>query len=108
MRIFVSTFAALLVASAVSAQAPAPKTIPAPPDVAAPPADAVKAASGLLSKVLSPGTGTDHPTPADLGDDQLHRLDERRHDVRQLASCAGRPSTFPVAASSRASARACS
>jgi peptidylprolyl isomerase len=35
--------------------------LPAPPDVAAPPADAVRTASGLASKVLVPGTGTDHP-----------------------------------------------
>jgi peptidylprolyl isomerase len=32
-----------------------------PPDVAAPPADAEKTASGLASKVLKPGTGTEHP-----------------------------------------------
>jgi peptidylprolyl isomerase len=35
--------------------------IPAPPDVAAPPADAQKTPSGLATKVLTPGTGTDHP-----------------------------------------------
>ena len=40
-------------------------TIPAPPDVAAPPADAQKTASGLASKVLTPGTGTTHPGPTD-------------------------------------------
>lgn len=33
------------------------KTIPAPADVAAPPADAEKTASGLASKVLTPGNG---------------------------------------------------
>lgn len=32
-----------------------------PPDVAAPPADAVREASGLYSKVLHAGTGTEHP-----------------------------------------------
>jgi len=37
----------------------------APADVAAPPADAVKTPSGLVTKVLSPGTGTEHPQPAD-------------------------------------------
>ena len=37
--------------------------IPAPPDVAAPPADAIKTMSGLASKVLTPGTGTQHPRP---------------------------------------------
>ena len=39
--------------------------LPAPPDVAAPPADAAVTASGLASKVLSPGTGTEHPVPSD-------------------------------------------
>ena len=39
--------------------------IPAPPDVAAPPADAQVTASGLASKVITPGTGTVHPGPED-------------------------------------------
>jgi peptidylprolyl isomerase len=39
--------------------------IPAPADVAAPPADAQTTANGIASKVLSPGTGTDHPLPGD-------------------------------------------
>jgi peptidylprolyl isomerase len=38
-----------------------PKTIPAPPDVAAPPPDATTTASGLATKVLTPGTGTQRP-----------------------------------------------
>jgi FKBP-type peptidyl-prolyl cis-trans isomerase len=42
-----------------------PSAIPAPPDVAAPPADAQKTPSGLASKVLTPGTGKDHPAPED-------------------------------------------
>ena len=37
------------------------KTIPAPADVAAPPADAEKTATGLATKVLTPGTGSRHP-----------------------------------------------
>ena len=44
---------------------PDPNLIPAPEDVKAPPADAQKLPSGLASKVLVPGTGTVHPTPAD-------------------------------------------
>ena len=36
--------------------------IPAPADVAAPPADAKKTSTGLAYKVLTPGTGTAHPT----------------------------------------------
>ncbi len=41
---------------------PAPKPIPAPEDVAAAPADAKKTKSGLAYKVLTAGTGKDHPT----------------------------------------------
>jgi FKBP-type peptidyl-prolyl cis-trans isomerase len=50
---------------AVSSAASAANAIPAPPDVAAAPADATKTASGLASKVLTPGTGKDHPGPTD-------------------------------------------
>ena len=45
----------------VSAQAP-----PAPADVAEPPADASKSASGLASKVVTPGTGDEKPLPTDV------------------------------------------
>jgi len=48
-----------------AAQATAPPSIPAPPDVAAPPADAQTTADGIASKVLTPGTGTEHPKPDD-------------------------------------------
>ena len=41
------------------------QTIPAPPDVKAPPADAAKTASGLASKVITPGTAKNHPAAAD-------------------------------------------
>jgi peptidylprolyl isomerase len=37
----------------------------APPDLAAPPADAAKTASGLASKVIVPGTGSEKPAPTD-------------------------------------------
>ena len=36
--------------------------IPAPADVASPPADATTTSTGLASKVLKPGTGTNHPS----------------------------------------------
>jgi peptidylprolyl isomerase len=39
-----------------------PAPIPPPPDVAAPPADAARTPSGLASRVLQPGSGTEHPT----------------------------------------------
>jgi FKBP-type peptidyl-prolyl cis-trans isomerase len=45
--------------------APTASSLPAPPDVAAAPADAAKTASGLASKVLTPGTGKEHPGPTD-------------------------------------------
>jgi FKBP-type peptidyl-prolyl cis-trans isomerase len=41
------------------------KTLPAPADVAAAPNDAKKTASGLALKVLTPGTGKEHPGPDD-------------------------------------------
>jgi len=55
-----------LSAAAASAQAPPPATVAAPPDVAAPPANAVKTASGLATRVLTPGKGTDHPAKDEL------------------------------------------
>ncbi|HEY4016183.1 MAG TPA: FKBP-type peptidyl-prolyl cis-trans isomerase [Polyangiaceae bacterium] len=51
--------------ASVAAPPPGPAPIPAPADVAGPPADAVKSASGLASKVLTPGTGKEHPNPND-------------------------------------------
>jgi peptidylprolyl isomerase len=44
---------------------PEPGDLPPPPDVKAPPADAEKTASGLASKVLTKGTGKEHPTASD-------------------------------------------
>jgi peptidylprolyl isomerase len=51
----------------VAQQPPAkPAPPPAPPDVAAPPPDAVKEASGLVSKKLVPGKGDKTPGPQDM------------------------------------------
>ncbi len=44
---------------------PEPAGLPAPSDVAVPPPDAVKTTSGLASKVLTKGTGKDHPAATD-------------------------------------------
>jgi peptidylprolyl isomerase len=41
---------------------PEPPQVPAPEDVAAPPADAEKTKTGIASKVLQKGKGTEHPT----------------------------------------------
>lgn len=40
--------------------------LPAPADVASPPVDAEKTASGLVTRVLQPGTGDVHPEPGDV------------------------------------------
>ena len=56
----------VLVSSAGFSQPVTLTMIPPPPDVAAPPADATKTASGLAWKVLTPGTGKDHPAPTDM------------------------------------------
>jgi peptidylprolyl isomerase len=53
-------------APAAPAPPPEPKGLPAPSDVAAAPADAEKTASGLASKVLTKGIGTDHPAAHDV------------------------------------------
>jgi FKBP-type peptidyl-prolyl cis-trans isomerase len=60
---FVLIAAVLLVSCSGSATGNKTEGIPAPPDVAAPPADAARTASGLASKVLTPGPGTRHPRP---------------------------------------------
>lgn len=66
--------AALAATAGARQQTPPPQTetkpivrpIPAPPDVAAPPDDAVKSKSGLATKVITPGTGTEHPKADDI------------------------------------------
>src|SRR5947208_3272471 len=49
-----------------SLAAQTPRLMPAPPDVAAPPAEAAKTASGLASRVVTPGSGKTHPGRGDL------------------------------------------
>ena len=49
-----------------TAPPPRPQAPPAPADVAAPPADAMKTASGMFTKVVQPGSGTEKPGPTDL------------------------------------------
>jgi FKBP-type peptidyl-prolyl cis-trans isomerase len=48
------------------APAAGPGELPAPSDVKAPPPDAEKTASGLASRVLTKGTGTEHPAATDM------------------------------------------
>jgi FKBP-type peptidyl-prolyl cis-trans isomerase len=55
-----------LMAAAAAAKTPPPSTIPAPSDVATPPPTAVKTASGLITRVLTPGTGKERPAKEDV------------------------------------------
>ena len=45
--------------------------------------------------MLKPGTGARHPKREQPGHGALHRLDDRRQDVRQLG-LRGEPATFPL------------
>jgi peptidylprolyl isomerase len=69
--------------------------LPAPDDVAAPPIDAEKTATGLASKVLTPGTGTLHPARSDLV--TVHysgwTTDGKNFDS---SVSRGKPATFPL------------
>ncbi len=64
MRRFVTTAVTLLAASLASAQRLA--DVPAPADVAAPPAEALRTPSGLVSRVVTPGSGTEKPQETDF------------------------------------------
>ncbi len=69
--------------------------LPAPSDVAAPPSDAVRTDSGLASKVLEPGSGSNRPTANDRV--TVHytgwTTDGRMFDSSLQR---GRPATFPL------------
>ena len=85
----------LFLASAAIASALSAASGPAPDDVAAPPADAEKTASGLASKVLTPGKGTTHPARTDLV--TVHysgwTTDGKNFDS---SLSGGKPVTFPL------------
>ncbi|MBC7173743.1 MAG: FKBP-type peptidyl-prolyl cis-trans isomerase, partial [Polyangiaceae bacterium] len=74
---------------------PEPEQVPAPSDVAAPPADAERTASGLASKVLERGTGTEKPRSFDSV--TVHytgwTTDGQMFDSSVTR---GRPATFPL------------
>jgi peptidylprolyl isomerase len=74
---------------------PQPEPIPPPPDVAAPPADAVKTASGLASKVLTPGKDSRKPTADEFVTVQYTgwTSDGKMFDSSYAR---GTPNTFPV------------
>ncbi len=86
----------LLIALTTAAHAQVSPYTP-PPDLAAPPADAAKAASGLISRVLTPATGTVKPAPTDYV--TVHYTGWVASDGRMFDSSVARggPSTLPLA-----------
>ena len=85
----------LLSAAAASAQPAPPTTVPAPHDVAAPPADAIKTATGLATKVIAPGKGTDHPAKDDVV--TIHYTGWKTDGTMFDSSVTkGKPASFPV------------
>ncbi len=87
--------AAPIVASAAP-EPPAP-SIPAPPDVGAAPPDATTTPSGLASKVLSPGTGKDHPATTDKV--KVHYTGwKKTGEMFDSSVLRGEPLTFPLTA----------
>ena len=85
----------VFVAAVASAQTTTLKVIPPPSDVAAAPADAPKTASGLVSKVIAPGTGKTHPSKTDLVtvDYTGWTTDGKMFDSSVLR---GAPASFPL------------
>jgi peptidylprolyl isomerase len=85
----------LTVAAATALAGQTPTVVSAPTDVATPPADAAKTTSGLVTRVLTPGHGKDHPTKNDLV--TVHysgwKTDGSMFDSSVTR---GAPSTFPV------------
>jgi hypothetical protein len=72
-----------------------PAMPPAPADVAAPPADAVRTASGLASKILSPGQSSGRPTATTVV--TVHYTGWTTDGKAFDSSIArGRPATFPL------------
>ena len=90
MRRLVCGVIVLAWAHAALAQVP-----PAPADLTEPPADATKSATGLISRVLQPGTSTEKPGPTDIV--TVHYTgwasDGRMFDS---SVARGNPSMFPV------------
>jgi peptidylprolyl isomerase len=91
LPVFLFVFAA----AAASAQTAPPSTVAAPPDVAAPPADAAKTPSGLATKVIAKGKGTDHPTKEDVV--TIHYTGWKTDGTMFDSSVTkGKPASFPV------------
>jgi FKBP-type peptidyl-prolyl cis-trans isomerase len=80
--------------ASVAPEPPAP-SIPAPPDVGAAPPDATTTPSGLASKVLTPGTGTEHPATTDKV--KVHYTGWKKDgEMFDSSVLRGEPITFPL------------
>ena len=95
MRMLTLVALSLLMAAPLLAQEPKVSVAAAPSDVAAPPATAAKTASGLASRVITPGTGKTHPGVADIV--TVHytgwKTDGSMFDSSVLK---GKPASFPL------------
>jgi peptidylprolyl isomerase len=67
-----------------------------PPDLAAPPADAVKSASGLISKTITPGSGTHKPSGNDVVTVQYTAWAASDGRMFDSSITRGTPATFPL------------
>jgi peptidylprolyl isomerase len=92
-RVFWAGLLFVALTTAAGAQV-SPYTPPA--DLNAPPADAPKTPSGLISRVLTPGTGAQHPAAADIV--TVHYTGWVSADGRMFDSsiARGNPSVFPL------------
>ena len=95
--LLVISFVHILAVPSATAQTATAAMIPPPADVSAPPADARKSPSGLASKVLQPGTGTDHPTRDDLVTVNYTGWTAADGKMFDSSVARGKPATFGVA-----------
>jgi peptidylprolyl isomerase len=93
LRVFCAGILVLAATAGATAQV-SPYT--PPPDLTAPPADAAKSASGLISRVLTPGTGARNPAATDVV--TVHYTGWAATDGRMFDSsiARGAASTFPL------------
>ncbi len=79
----------------LAAAASAQRSIAAPSDVAAPPDDAETTASGLASKVVEAGSGTEHPGPTSTV--TVHYTGWHTNgEMFDSSVTRGQPSSFPL------------